>query len=117
MNNNTIEDLVKLGIYSSKTISEEQYNKCLKNNNNDSLIYITGRHESGNSNYNKYYKEINTKGMTTDDVKLQLEINRTKNISSIKNMVMFFVIVTVIVMVLAGLYGISIIDTLSNARY
>lgn len=117
MNNNIIEDLVKLGIYSSKTISEEQYNKCSKNNNNDSFIYITGRHEGGNSNYNKYYKEINTKGMTIDDIKLQLEVNRTKNINSIKNMVMFFVIVAVIAMVLAGLYGISTMDALSNARY
>ena len=117
MNNKIIEDLVELGIYNSKTLSEEDYNNLSKNNTNSSLTYITGHYEGGNSNYNKYFKEIDTKGLTYDDVKLQLEIDRTKNIKSIKSMVTFFVVITVIALIVAFFFGISLSDVLSNSRY
>ena len=57
MNNKIIEDLVELGIYNSKTLSEEDYNKLSKDNINGSLMYITGHYEGGNEDCNKYYKE------------------------------------------------------------
>ena len=113
MNNKVIEDLVELGIYNSKTLSEEDYNKLSKDNTNRSLMYITGRYEGGNEDYNKYYKEINTNNMTDEDVKLQLEIDRTKNIRSIKSMLAFFVVITVIGMIVMFFGGISIMDALS----
>ena len=113
MNNKIIEDLVELGIYNSKTLSEEDYNKLSKDNTNESLMYITGHYEGGNEDYNKYYKEINTNGMTDEDVKLQLEIDRTKNIRSIKSMVTFFVVITVIGMIVMFFGGMSIMDALS----
>ena len=113
MNNKVIEDLVELGIYNSKTLSEEDYNKLSKDNTNRSLMYITGHYEGGNEDYNKYYKEINTNNMTVEDVKLQLEIDRTKNIRSIKSMLTFFVVITVIGMIVMFLGGMSIMDTLS----
>ena len=113
MNNKIIEDLVELGIYNSKTLSEEDYNKLSKDNTNESLMYITGHYEGGNEDYNKYYKEINTNSMTDEDVKLQLEIDRTKNIRSIKSMATFFVVITVISMIVMFFCGMSIIDALS----
>lgn len=113
MNNKIIEDLVELGIYNSKTLSEEDYNNLSKNNTNSSLTYITGHYEGGNDDYNKYFKEIDTKGLTPDDVRLQLEIDRTKNIKSIKGMVTFFVVITVIGMIIMFFGGMSLMDALS----
>lgn len=113
MNNKIIEDLVELGIYNSKTLSEEDYNNLSKNNTNSSLAYITGHYEGGNEDYNKYFKEINTNGLTEEDVKLQLEIDRTKNIRSIKSMVTFFVVLTVIGMIVMFFGGMSLMDALS----
>ena len=117
MNDKIIEDLVELGIYNSKTLSEDDYNNLSKNKKNSSLIYITGHYEGGNDDYNKYFKEIDTKGLTLDDVRLQLEINRTKNIKSIKSMITFFVVITVIALVAMFFFGVSLSDALSNTRY
>lgn len=112
MNNKIIEDLVELGIYNSKTLSEEDYNKLSQDNTNKSLMYITGHYEGGNEDCNKYYKEINTNGMTDEDVKIQLEIDRTKNIRSIKSMITFFVVLTVINMIVMFFGGMSLMDAL-----
>ena len=57
--------------------------------------------------YNKYYKEINTKGLTADDVKLQLEIERTKDIRFIKNVVIVLAVGIIITLILTLLIGIS----------
>ena len=113
MNNKIIEDLVELGVYNSKTLTEEEYNSLSKGNTDDSLVYIVGNYESGNEDYSKYYKEINTNGLTEEDVKLQLEIDRTKNIRSIKSMVTFFVVLTVIGMIVMFFGGMSLMDALS----
>ena len=77
------------------------------------MAYITGHYEGGNEDYNKYFKEINTNGLTEEDVKLQLEIDRTKNIRSIKSMVTFFVVLTVIGMIVMFFGGMSLMDALS----
>ena len=113
MNNKIIEDLVELGIYNSKTLSEEDYHNLSKSNTNNSFTYITGHYDGGNEDYNKYFKEINTNGLTEEDVKLQLEIDRTKNIRSIKSMVTFFVVLTVIGMIVMFFGGMSLMDALS----
>ncbi len=55
--------------------------------------------------------------MTDEDVKLQLEIDRTKNIRSIKSMITFFVVITVIALVAMFFFGVSLSDALSNTRY
>ncbi len=117
MNNEIIEDLVELGVYSSKSLSEEDYDNLSKNNTNSNLTYIIGYFGSGNEEYNKYFKEIDTNGLTVDDVKLQLEINRTKNIMSIKKMVTFFVVITIIALIVMFFFGISLSGTLSNSRF
>lgn len=113
MNNKIIEDLVELGIYNSKTLSEDDYNKLSKEKTNNSLMYITGRYEGGNENYNKYFKEINTNGFTEEDIKLQLEIDKTKNIRFIKSMVAFFVVLTIVGIIIMFFGGMSLMDTLS----
>lgn len=117
MNNKIIEDLVELGIYNSENLSEEEYNNLSKNNTNSSLTYISGHYEGNNDDSNKYFKKIDTKGLTYDDVKLQLEIDMTKNIKSIKNMVTFFAVVTIIALIAAFFFGISLSDALGNSRY
>lgn len=116
MNNKIIEDLVELGVYNSKTLTEEEYNSLSKGNTDDSLVYIVGNYESGNEDYSKYFKEINTNGFTNEDVKLQLEIDRTKNIRSIKSMITFFVVITVIGMIIMFFGGMSLMETLEKIR-
>ena len=116
MNNKIIEDLVELGVYNSKTLTEEEYNSLSKGNTDDSLVYIVGNYESGNEDYSKYFKEINTNGFTNEDVKLQLEIDRTKNIRSIKSMITFFVVITVIGMIIMFFGGMSLMEALEKIR-
>ena len=65
-----------------------------------SLIYINGCYEGGSESYNKYYKEINTKGLTIDDIKLQLEVERTKDIRFIKNAVIVLAVGIIITLIL-----------------
>lgn len=112
MDNKTIKDLIELNIYNSKPLSKNDYDKLSNNNTDDSLIYITGNYGGANDEYNKFYKEIDTKGLTLDDVKLQLEIDITKNIRAIKSMVTFFVILTIIALIASFLFGISLSDSL-----
>ena len=112
MNDKIIKDLVELEIYSSKTLSKENFDNLSKNNTDSSLIYKVDCYEYGNENCNKYYKEINTHGLTEEDVKLQLEIDRTKNIRSIKNIATFFVVLTIISIVIMFFGGISLMDAL-----
>lgn len=107
MNNKIIEDLAKLGIYKSKNLSEKEYNSLSKNNTDNSLIYINGCYEGGSESYNKYYKEINTKGLTLDDIKLQLEVERTKDIRFIKNAVIVLAVGIIITLILTLLLGLS----------
>ena len=107
MNNKIIEDLSKLGIYKSKNLSEKEYNNLSKNNTDNSLIYINGCYEGGGESYNKYYKEINTKSLTLDDIKLQLEVERTKDIRFIKNTVIVLAVGIIITLILTLLIGLS----------
>ena len=113
MNHKIVKDLVELGIYSSKSLSEEDYNKLSQNKTNDSLMYITGYYEGSNENHNKYFKEINTNGFTEEDVKLQLEIDRTKIIRFIKSIVAFFVVLTVVSIIVIVYGGMSLMNTLN----
>lgn len=107
MDNKTIENLVDLGVYKAKTIDKDEYDQKV-NNTDSSLLYIDGNYDNGD----KYYKEINTRGLTDEDVRLKLEIARTKMIISIKNMMIFFVVITVIFIIISFIWGKSIEDVL-----
>lgn len=100
MNNKIIEDLVELGVYTSKSLQKEEFEELSAINTDNSLLYITGSYNDDYDNENnRYYKEIDTKGLSIEEVRLQLDIERTKNIKSIKSMVTFFVILTVIALI------------------
>lgn len=116
MNNKIIEDLVELDVYDSTELSKEEYNNLITNNKNKNIFYITGCYDYDNADCNKYYKEIDTKGLSIEDVKLKLEIDRTKNIRSIKSMVKFFVVLTIISMIIMFFGGMSLMDALEGIR-
>ena len=109
MNTNIILDLVELGIYSLKTLSEDEYNDRPKNDTNNSLIYLTQKYEGPNGEPVLYYKEIDTKGLTPDELNLKLQIVQTKYAKSTKNMIKFFVIITVISMIITFLWALFIV--------
>lgn len=112
MNNKTYYDLSELGIFSSKNLSETDYNNLSKNNVDKSKIYLQGySNDVRINNDNKWYKEIDTHGLSVNDVLLQLEIMRTKHTKTIKNMVTFFVLLTIIsivILIILSLNGITI---------
>ena len=99
MSENIIEGLIELGIFDSKFLSEDGYIEAIKNNNDTNTVYIQ-------CNYGG--KQVNTKGLTNDDIQLLLNIDKTKNIRSIKRMITFFVILTSISIIISILSGISI---------
>ena len=113
MNEKIYDELVELGIFESRIISEEAYQKCKETDEDGSAVYYETSYNNGgysldsnnsndsNEEKNKWYKRIDTKGLSTEDVKLQLEIEQTKAINSIRKMVLFFVVITVIALVLA----------------
>lgn len=122
MNEKIYDELVELGIFESRIISEEAYQKCKETDEDGSAVYYETSYnnggyslESNNSNdsneeKNKWYKRIDTKGLSPEDVKLQLEIEQTKAINSIRKMVLFFVVITVIALVLALFVRISVLN-------
>lgn len=114
LTNKIINDLIELEIYQSKSLSKEEYEK-LSNNKNDNKIYLSGSYNNDIDNeFTKYYKEINTNGLTIEEIELQLSIERTKNIKAIKNMIIFFVIITVISLICLFFFGSSISNTLND---
>lgn len=121
MNEKICDELVELGIFESRIISEETYQKCKETDEDGSAVYYETSYNNGgysldsnNSNdsneNNKWYKRIDTKGLSPEDVKLQLEIEQTKAINSIRKMVLFFVVITVIALVLALFVRISVLN-------
>lgn len=111
--NKTINDLVEFGIFQSKPLSKEEYEKL--SNNNSNKIYLSGSYNNDLDNeFTNYYKEIDTNGLTIEEIELQLSIERTKNIKLIKNMIIFFFILTVISLICLFFFGSSISNTLND---
>lgn len=122
MNEKICDELVELGIFESRVISEEAYQKCKETDEDGSAVYYETSYNNGgysldsnnsndsNEEKNKWYKRIDTKGLSPEDVKLQLEIEQTKAINSIRKMVLFFVVITVIALVLALFVRISVLN-------
>lgn len=96
MNNDTYVALSKLGIFNSKEISEEEYNNCIQNNQDKSIIYIKGYYENVESENTKWFKKVDTKGLSPEDIKLQLTILQTKNLLFIKNAIIFSMLIMII---------------------
>lgn len=115
INEKMIEDLVELGIYKSRSLEKEEYEKLSANNSDESKMYITGSYSNDTENdLMKYYKEIDTNGLSIEEVMLQLDIEKTKNIKSIKSMVIFFVVVAVISLICIFFFGMSLSEALNQ---
>lgn len=99
MNRDIIDGLVELEVFGSKFLSEDDYTNAPKDDNNTDIIYVPCSYGG---------KQIDTKGLTNEEIKLLLEIDRTKNIRSIKKMAIFFVVLTLISIVIAIWSGASI---------
>lgn len=112
MNKKIIDELVELEIYSSKSLTEEEYNQQAKDDRQDNFVYSSGGINFSDGNSTKWFKQIDTKGLSNEEIKLLLEIDRTKNIRSIKKMAIFFVVLTLISIVIAIWSGTSIASML-----
>lgn len=114
LTNKIINDLIELEIYKSKSLNKEEYERLSNIKNNDK-IYLSGSYNDDIENeLTKYYKEIDTNGLTIEEIMLQLSIERTKNIKLIKNMIIFFVVITIISLICLFFFGLSVSETLSN---
>lgn len=115
INEKKIDDLVEFGIYKSRSLEKEEYEKLSANNSDKSKIYITGSYSNDAENdLMKYYKEIDTNGLSTEEVMLQLDIEKTKIIKSIKSMMIFFVVVIVISLICIFFFGMSLSEAFSH---
>lgn len=103
MNRNIIDGLVELEVFDSKFLSEDDYANAPKDDSNTDIIYVPCSYGG---------KQIDTKGLSNEEIKLLLEIDRTKNIRSIKKMVTFFVVLTLFSIVIAIWSGASIASML-----
>ena len=93
MNANTMLKLVELNIFDSREISEQEYVMLKNNNTNPSLIYVCGHKDD---ECYMSFMEINTNGLSLEDVKLMLEIEQVEETKSIKKMVQFFYVMAII---------------------
>ncbi len=101
MNQKTAEKLVRLEViprvelgeeYKSKT--EKDFNELAKDNDSRSLKFYKISDESQSPYYN--WMAVDTKNMSNEDIKLQLEIIKAENTKTIKNILVFFTVLAVI---------------------
>lgn len=110
MKKQIIDGLIELGIFTAKYLSKDEYESLSQNDTSKEHLYMCIR--CGDENETKLYKQIDTKGLTEEEAKLLLEIDRTKNIRSIKTMAIFFVVLTLISIAIAIWSGLSIASML-----
>lgn len=99
MNNQIIEGLVDLGIFSSKSLSKEEYEKLSNEVQDSSFIYLKGTSSDAWTDNPEWFQQINTKNLSNDEINLLLKISQAKNIKTIKNISLFFLIITIISLV------------------
>ena len=101
MNRATAEKLVRLEVitrvelgeeYKSKT--EKDFNELAKDNDSRSLKFYKISDESQYPYYN--WMAVDTKNISDDEIKLQLEIIKAENTKTIKNILVFFTVLAVI---------------------
>ena len=104
MNKKIAKDLASLGIYKVKGVSKSTYDAGIHNADENFIFYEDSEYDDFETDR---YKMINTMGYTTEEIKLMVEINKAKNIRSIKRMVQFFVVLTVLGIIFAvfSVYG------------
>lgn len=105
MHKKIIESLVDLQVFDLKIISAKDFDLQKQENTSADTIYL---HEDTDYYGDKIIKQIDTKGLSNEEIKLLLDIDRTKNIRSIKNMIIFFVVLAVISIIISIWSGISL---------
>lgn len=105
MHKKIIESLADLQVFDLKIISEKDFDLQKQENTSADTIYL---HEGADYYGDKIIKQIDTKGLSNEEIKLLLDIDRTKNIRSIKNMIIFFVVLAVISIIISIWSGISL---------
>lgn len=101
MNNQIIEGLVGLGIFSSTSLSKEEYEKLSNENQDKSFMYLKGTNLDGWSDNLEWFKQIDTKNLSENEIKLLLKISQTKNIKTIKNVLLFYLGLTIVSLIIA----------------
>lgn len=83
MNKKIIKQLVGLGIFKEEILSKEEY-EVLCNEEDKKHIYLM------ENNNEKWYKVVNTKEFTEEDIKFMLEIERTKSNREMTRIMKYF---------------------------
>lgn len=106
MKQEVIKKLVEANIFNQKDITEIEYN----NKSESDKLYLSFREPGYYGEYQTKYWQVDTKGLTPEEIDLLLKTDQTKNIRTIKNIAIFFA-------VLAGIsLAVSIVSAISIAN-
>lgn len=112
MNDKIIDKLVEMEVFSYKRLTEEEFKNESTNNNDPSIIYKSGSYKNSDETEMKWFRRIDTKGLSNEEIQILLALDRTENIRSIKKMIIFFVVLAVISIIISIWSGASIASML-----
>lgn len=92
MNIQIMQDLIDLNIFTSKAVTEQEYQNALNGEKNTRYIY----RENVNSEGHKWFERVDTNNLSEQEIQLLLVTTKTKNIRTIKNVAIFFAVLTAI---------------------
>lgn len=104
MNKQIMQNLIDLNIFTSKAVSEQEYKNALNEEKDERYIY----RENVNSEGHKWYEQIDTNNLSDQDIQMLLTTSKNKNIRTIKNVAIFFAVLTGISLVISIISAISI---------
>lgn len=97
MNKQILQNLIDLNVYTSKSISKQEYQEATQNGNDARYIYS----ENVTTEGHKWFEQIDTKKLTHEEIELLLKSEQIKNSRSIKHMMTFFTVLTVISLIIS----------------
>ena len=101
MNNQIVEGLISLGIFSSKSISESDYQKLSKENADSRFVYLSGKCDDGLAGNPEWFKQVDTNNLSESEICLLLKISQAQNIKTIKNVLLFYFGITITCLIIA----------------
>lgn len=114
MNQKTAEKLLALNVLSTvelgeefKSKTEDDFIELSKDNDNRSIKFYKRSDESQYPYYN--WMAVDTRNISDEDIKLQLEIIQTENTNTIKNILIFFTVLTVIGLCAGIIFALSLL--------
>lgn len=99
-----MQDLIDLNVFTSKAISEQEYQNAFNGEKDTRYIY----RENVNSEGHKWYEQIDTNNLSAQDIQMLLTTSKAKNIRTIKTVAIFFAVLTVISIAISIISAISI---------